>query len=126
MDIGGLAQEAGALGNNTVFLTDHPAASTWGLNLGNTANLVVFDDAINRYWQGTRYGSTTSTTGAMATSPVLSGTNSLHVAATSATYGESIMWGTRGANFHSGDIILRFSVYPVRIDPGSGVDVSVS
>ena len=33
---------------------------------------------------------------------------------------------TRGPNFRSGDIILKFSVYPTRIDPGSGVYVSVS
>jgi hypothetical protein len=41
-------------------------------------------------------------------------------------YAETYVWTNRGPNFRSGDIILKFSVYPTRIDPGSGVYVSAS
>jgi hypothetical protein len=125
-DLGLVAQQATTLGYNAIFLTDHAAGSTWALGLGNTAYHVAFDDALNGYWTTTRFGSTTATSGSLAGSPVYSGTSSLHIAASSNTYGESIAWGNRAANFRSGDIILHFSVYPTRIDAGSGLDVSIS
>jgi hypothetical protein len=41
-------------------------------------------------------------------------------------YGETYVWTNRGPNFRSGDIILKVSIYPTRIDPGSGVYISAS
>ncbi|MEO8285683.1 MAG: hypothetical protein ABI670_04560 [Chloroflexota bacterium] len=125
-DVGLLAQAGTALGYNAIFLSDHAAGSTWPLGIGNLSTHVVFDDVVNGYWNLSRYGSTTSATGALATSPVLSGTNSLHLAVTSNTYGESLAWGNRGPNFRSGNTVLHVSIYPTRVDPGSGLDVSVS
>src|SRR3954447_12225051 len=67
-----------------------------------------------------------STTNEIASMPVNTGSQSLHLAATNSQYGESFVWLKRGPNLHSGDISLKFSVNPTRIDPNSGLYVSVS
>jgi hypothetical protein len=59
---------------------------------------------------------------------VHAGTNSLHLAVTSSstTNGRTFVYAKREASLLSGDVTLDFGVYPVRIDAGTGVDVSVS
>ena len=123
-DIGILGQSAKDQGYDFILVTDHNNASSFQIN-NLTANHMVFEDDYTR-WTSATYGLLSSTTNALATTPVNSGAKSLHLKATSSSYGEAFVWTKRGPNFRSGDIILKFSVYPVRLDPGSGVYVSVS
>src|SRR5688572_17033920 len=123
-DLGIMSQSAKAQGYNALFLTDHNLASSFPIS-SITANNLVFEDSYTRWTTGS-YGTSTSPINALATTPVKTGTKSLHLASTASGYGERYVWSTRGPNFRSGDIILKFSVYPTRIDPGSGVYVSVS
>jgi hypothetical protein len=123
-DIGIHAQAAQAQGYDAIFLTDHNGASTFQIN-NLTANHMAFEDAYTRWETGT-YGAISSTTNALVTTPVNSGTKSLRLKSTSNTSGETYVWTKRGPNFRSGDIILKVSIYPTRIDLNSGVYVSVS
>lgn len=121
----GIISQAKSLGYNALFITDHDGASTFQIS-GITANNVTFDDALGSRWTDYTYGSFSSSTNALATSPVSQGTNSLHLAASSTSTGDTGLWVKRGPNFRSGDAILNVSIYPTRIDPNSGVYVSVS
>src|SRR5687767_8360803 len=123
-DLGIMSQAAKAQGYNALFLTDHNLASSFPIS-SITANNLVFEDSYTRWTTG-MYGSSTSAINALATAPVNTGTNSLHLASTASGSAERFVWSSRGPNFRSGDIILKFSVYPTRIDPGSGVYASVS
>ncbi|MDQ1375346.1 MAG: hypothetical protein QOJ09_2684, partial [Actinomycetota bacterium] len=67
-----------------------------------------------------------STTNEVVSMPTNTGTSSLHLAATNSAYGESFSYLKRGPNLHSGNINLKFSVNPTRIDAGSGMYVSLS
>ncbi|MEY2581865.1 MAG: cellulose 1,4-beta-cellobiosidase, partial [Ilumatobacteraceae bacterium] len=123
-DIGIHAQAAKAQGYNALFLTDHDGGSSFLIN-NMTANHRLFEDKYTN-WTASTFGTQSSSTNVLATSPVASGTASLHLASTSATYGETGVWSTRGSNFRSGDIILKVKIYPTRIDANSGVYVSAS
>jgi len=123
-DLGIMSQSAKSLGYSALFLTDHNLASSFPIS-SLTANYMVFEDTYRR-WTSATYGSLTSTTNVLATTPIHTGTNSLKLASSASGSGETLVWTTRGPNFRSGDIILKFSVYPTRIDPGSGVYVSAS
>ncbi len=123
-DIGIHSQAAQAQGYDALFLTDHNGGSSFQVN-NLTANHMAFEDTYTRWELGT-YGSLSSTTNALATTPFHTGTQSLHLKSTSNTSGETYVWTKRGPNFRSGDIILRVSIYPTRIDNGSGVYVSAS
>ncbi|HEY9526959.1 MAG TPA: DNRLRE domain-containing protein, partial [Anaerolineales bacterium] len=123
-DLGILSQSAKSLGYNALFLTDHNLASDFPIS-SLTANFTMFEDSYTRWNTGT-YGSTTSAINSLAGTPINSGTKSLHLASSASGSGETYIWNNRGPNFRSGDIILKFSVYPTRIDPGSGVYVSAS
>jgi chitodextrinase len=123
-DIGIHSQAAQSQGYDAIFLTDHNGASSFQIN-NLTANHMAFEDRYTRWEVGT-YGTLSSTTNALASSPLNTGTNSLRLASTSSTSGETYVWTKRGPNLRSGDIILRVSIYPTRIDPGSGAYVSVS
>ncbi len=123
-DLGIMSQAAKSLGYNALFLTDHNLASSFPIS-SLTANNMVFEDSYRRWTPGT-YGSLISTTNVLATVPVNTGTNSLQLASSSSGYGETYVWASRGPNFRSGDIILKFSVYPTQINTGSGVYVSAS
>src|SRR5215207_3008710 len=122
-DLGILSQAAKGSGYNAIFVTDHNLASDFPAN--GVANHAPFEDTYFHWFLGT-YGSLSSTTNELASSPVNTGTKSMHLASTSTSSGETHSWMLRGPNFRSGDIILKFSVYPTRIDPGSGVYVSAS
>ena len=126
-DLGVMSNAAKAQGLNAVFLTDHGAGSNQPI-ANAIVNHIAFDDAFN-YWKTATYGTLTSTAPPTLGTPppgAASGSTSLHLTASSAGYGESITWYKRGPNLRSGDLILRFSVYPVRIDPGSGAYVSLA
>ena len=123
-DLGIVSNAAKSQGYNAIFLTDHNLGSSFPIS-SLTANYMVFEDSYKR-WETQEYGSPTSFINALATAPVNSGTNSLHLASTASAYAETYAWTSRGPNFRSGDIILKFSVYPTQLDAGSGVYVSAS
>ena len=123
-DLGILSQSAKSQGYNAIFLTDHNLGSSFPIS-SLTANYMIFEDTYRR-WNTGSYGSPTSTTNVLATSRINTGTKSLQLASTATGSGETHVWTNRGPNFRSGDIILKFSVYPTRIDTGSGVYVSAS
>jgi hypothetical protein len=126
-DIGVISQAARARGYDAIFLTDHTATSNSEIG-GVVANNVTLDENDFQNWTSRAFGTLTSFTDAEATTPVNTGAKSLHLAATTGAgaYGEQHRWYKRGANLRSGDEILKFSVYPTRIDPGTGLYVSVS
>jgi hypothetical protein len=127
-DVGIVATAAKSLGYDALFLTDHTATSNAAIG-GVVANHVVLDESADIGNFSIRsYGSPTSTTPfTTVSSPVSAGTSAFQVSSTSgASYGEQQAWYKRGPNLRSGDIILKFSVYPTRIDPGTGLYVSVS
>jgi len=121
----GIISKATNEGYNALFLTDHDAASGYQMNAG-TANHLTFDDAYAYPWSSGTYGTATSITNELVATPVSTGTKSLHLASASSGYAESYEWAVRGPNLRSGSIILKVSIYPTRIDPGSGLYVSVS
>jgi hypothetical protein len=123
-DLGIISQSAKVQGYNALFLTDHNLASDFPIN-SLTANYMVFEDSYTR-WTSERYGTAIATTNTLATTPINTGTKSLHLASSASSYAETFVWTNRGPNFRSGDIILKFSVYPTRIDPGSGVYVAAA
>ncbi|RPI94887.1 MAG: DNRLRE domain-containing protein [Chloroflexi bacterium] len=124
VDIGIHAQAAQAQGYDALFLSDHNGGSSFQIN-GLTANHMVFEDTYTRWDMGT-YGTLSATTNALASTPVNTGTQSLHLASSSSSTGETYVWTARGPNLRSGNIILKVSIYPTRIDAGSGVYVSAS
>jgi hypothetical protein len=123
-DLGIISQSAKSLGYSALFLTDHNLGSSFPIS-SLTANNMVFEDSYTR-WTSATYGSPSPMANALATVPVNTGTKSLRLASTASGSAESFVWTNRGPNFRSGDIILKVSIYPTRIDPGSGVYVSAS
>src|SRR5215211_3092340 len=124
VDIGIHSQAAIENGYDAIFLTDHNGGSSFQIN-NLTANHMIFDDSYTRWDVGT-YGTLSATTNALVTTPVKTGIQSLHLRSSSAGVAETYIWTKRGPNLRSGDIILNVSIYPTRIDPGSGLYVSVS
>jgi hypothetical protein len=112
---------------NAVFITDHDRLNSFSIQ-GANGNYVDYRDALSGRWLPKTLGSVSASTNAVVTSPVHSGTNSLHLAVTSSstTNGRTLVYAKRGSNLLSGAVTLDFWVYPVRIGSGSGVDVSVS
>ena len=125
-DLGILSQTAKQQGYNALFLTDHNGASDFQITTWK-ANDVNFEDA-TEHWTNATFGSLASSTAEISTARANTGTASLRLRATgtASNSGERFYYEKRGPNFRSGDIILKVSVFPVRIDPGSGVYVSVS
>ncbi|MFL5759066.1 MAG: hypothetical protein ACJ789_04965 [Thermomicrobiales bacterium] len=123
-DLGIMSQTAKNHGYNALFLTDHNLAGDFPISKF-VANHIAFDDAYN-YWTPATGGSLSSTTNALDTTTVNTGTQSLHLKSSSSTFGETFIWEKRGPSFTSSKIVLKFSVYPKRIDPGSGVGVSIA
>jgi hypothetical protein len=126
-DLGVDAAVDKSLGYNAVFVTDHDRLSSFSIQ-GANGNYIDYHDALTGRWLQNTLGAASSSTNAVVTSPVHSGTSSLHLAVTSgsAANGRTFVYARRGANLRSGDVILDFWVDPVRIDAGAGVDVSVS
>jgi hypothetical protein len=122
-DLGILSNNAKAAGYNAIFATDHNLASDFPAN--GVANQVPFEDSYLHLFTGT-YGTLNSTANELVSIPVNTGSKSLHLASTSTGSAETYTWAVRGPNFRSGDIILKVSIYPTRIDAGSGVYVSAS
>ena len=124
VDIGIHSQMAIQNGYDAIFLTDHNGASSFQIN-NLTANYMAFEDTYTRWDLGT-YGSLSATSNELVTSPVKTGTNSLHLRSSSSGSAETYIWTKRGPNLRSGNIILDVWIYPTRIDPGSGLYVSAS
>jgi hypothetical protein len=124
VDIGIHSKLAIENGYDALFLTDHNGGSSFQIN-NLTANYMAFEDSYTRWDLGT-YGSLSATTNQLASTPVNSGTQSLRLKSSSSGSGETYIWTKRGPNLRSGDIMLNVSIYPTRIDPGSGLYVSVS
>ena len=125
-DLGVISSSAKANGYNAIFLTDHNLGSNFPIS-GMTANHMFFEDSYRR-WTTATTGALSASTNQLVTSPVASGTSSLHLASTSSTAGETFVWTKRGPNFRTGtsDAILRFNVYPTQLDAGSGLYVSAA
>ncbi len=119
-----IAQNAKAIGINAVMLGDHNLASSFPVS-SVTANNVPMDDALSRWYSGT-FGSLSTSTNALVTAPVHTGTKALHLAASSVRAGEVYERAKRGSNFRSGNDVITFSLYPTRLDPGSGLYISAS
>ncbi|MFL5909819.1 MAG: Ig-like domain-containing protein [Gaiellaceae bacterium] len=127
-DVGIIANAARAAGYDALFLTDHTATGNAAIG-GVVANHVVLDESADLGQFSIRpYGSYTGTAVNAVTSPVNTGTSAFEITSTAggAGYGEEMLWYKRGPNLRSGDIILKFSVYPTRIDAGSGLYASMS
>ncbi len=124
-DSGIISNAAKGYGYNAIFLTDHQAGSNFAISTV-VANHVQFDDSLGTKWSQDTYGSLTSTTDQLVSSPVRRGSYSLHLASTSNGSGETLIDLKRGPNLRSGNLILKFSVYPKRIDANAGAYVSVS
>ena len=124
VDIGIHSQQAIANGYDAIFLTDHNGGSSFQIN-NLTANHMIFDDAYTRWDLGT-YGTLSATSNELVSTPVKTGTQSLHLRSSSTGTAETYIWTKRGPNLRSGNIILHVSIYPTRIDPGSGLYVSAS
>src|SRR3990172_4742793 len=124
-DVGIIAEAAKAKGYNAIFLTDHQGGSNFPIS-GIIASHVDFDDALGTKWTVQTHGSLSSSANALVSSPVTQGSKSLRLRASSASWGETSIYKKRGPNLRSGDLILAFSVYPTRIDAGTGAYVSVA
>jgi hypothetical protein len=99
-DLGIISSSAKANGFNAIFLTDHNLGSNFPIS-SMTANHMFFEDTYRR-WTTATTGSLSSSTNQLVTSPVASGTSSLHLASTSSTDGETFVWTKRGPNFRTG------------------------
>jgi hypothetical protein len=119
-----MARNAQTDGINALMVGDHNLASSFPVS-GVTANNVTMDEKLNRWYTGS-FGTLTSSTNTLQTTHVNTGTMSLHLASTSSTGGETYERAKRGSNFRSGDDRITFSLYPVRLDPGSGLYISAS
>ena len=120
----GILSQAKAFGYDALFVSDHTGASSFQINQ-LTANTMAFDESYARWESGT-FGALTGAMNELSTTPVNSGQYALHLAAQATTYGESFVTATRGPNLRSGDILLNVSIYPTRIDPGSGLYLSAA
>jgi hypothetical protein len=124
-DIGILSQKAKSKGYDAIFLTDHEAGSNFPISTV-IANHIVFEDDYGSKWVKRTSGSQSATANALVASPVASGTSSMHLLSGSSSSGETFTYIKRGPNLRSGGPVIAFSVYPTRIDAGSGLYVSAS
>ncbi len=124
VDLGILSQAAKTYGYNALFLTDHNQASSFPIN-NFTANFMQFNDSYTR-WDIETFGSPSSSTNELVTSPVDAGTASLHLKSSSSAYAESFVYTKRGPNFRAGDITLDVAIYPTQLDTDSSIYISVS
>lgn len=124
-DPGIVAANAKAQGLDAVFLTDHDRQASFQIQ-GANGNILTFSNSLSGRWKAKALGSLSSSSAGTVSSPVHSGTGSLHVQATSSSSGRSMVYGKRAPSLRAGGVILDFWVLPQRIDSGSGVDVSVA
>jgi len=124
-DLGIISEAAKAKGYNAMFITDHQAASNFAIGTV-VANHVVFEDDYGTKWSKDTDGSLSTTVNELVTSPIVSGSKSLHLKSSSASSGQTFVDIKRGPNLRSGDLILKVSIYPKQISSGSSVFVSAS
>lgn len=128
VDLGIIAQNMRSLGYNAILVTDHDRGSDFQIQ-GATANRLTVPDPYpaSPPWEAPRnIGTLSTSTNAFVTTPVHSGTQSLRLAASSSSMGETMLYDKRGPNLRSGAIILDFWVNPASIGAGSGVYASAS
>jgi len=125
IDYGVMSNAYKARGYNAVFATDHQGASSFAIG-SDSAYSFRFDDVLSARWKSHTEGSPTASTNALVTSPVRTGSKSLHLKTSAGAFAETSQYRERGANLRSGTVTLDFSVYPTRIDANSGVYVSVA
>src|SRR3954454_2868188 len=89
-DMGIISQAAKSLGYNAQFITDHQAGSNFPISTV-VANHVVFDDDLGSKWDPDFFGSPTIPLAELASTPVRSGTASLHVKAAATSSGEGFV-----------------------------------
>ncbi|HEY9529537.1 MAG TPA: hypothetical protein VIR02_20775, partial [Anaerolineales bacterium] len=123
VDLGILSQNAKNAGYQALFVTDHNLGSEFPAH--GIAYNRPFEDTYAKWNKGI-YNSPVPTINELASTPVNTGTKSMHLVSTSSGSAETHTWGIRGPNFRSGEITLSFSVYPTQITAGSGAYVSVS
>ena len=124
-DLGVTTAKARAAGYNAVFLTDHDRAESFQIQ-GANGNYTSFTDALSGRWTAKSAGTLSSFANSAASSPVHSGTGSLHVGAASTSSGQSFVYANRAPALRAGAVTLDFWVYPQQISGNAGVDVSVS
>jgi hypothetical protein len=124
-DSGIIADAAKGYGFNAVFLTDHQAGNFSPIG-GVIASHVSFEDdsGANRQWEDVPKTPSATATAGLSQEHVLNGTNSYQSSVTGT--GEAFGSIKRGPSLRSGQITLRFSVFPTRVDPGGGLYVSAS
>lgn len=124
-DPGVVAAKAKAQNYNAVFLTDHDRQASFQIQ-GANGNILTFSNTLSGRWTAKTSGSLSSSSATAVSTPVHSGSGSLHVQAASSSSGRSMLYGKRAPSLRAGVVTLDFWVLPQRIDAGSGVDVSVA
>jgi hypothetical protein len=124
-DIGLAAAQARSAGYNAVFFTDHDRAASFQVQ-GANGNYLSYSDTLSGRFTAKTRGSLTSQAASTVSSPVHSGSASLHLKATSSTSGQSFVYANRGPSLRVGTALIDFWVYPEQIATNSGVDVSVA
>jgi hypothetical protein len=115
-------------GYNAAFITDHDRMASFQIQGANGNFIAYTDDDLTppSRWLSKTVG-TGATSPAAVSSPVHSGTRSLHLAATATSAPvRSFVYAKRGVGFRSGAITLDFWSYPTTVDSGSGLDVSLA
>src|SRR3954469_270398 len=131
-DIGVDAAKAKAANYNAIFLTDHDRGSGFQI-VGDNGNKISVPEQLNLNWTSKLLPSNlpSGSSGILptaVTSPVHSGTYSIHFKATAATATtvRSMTYNPRGMGLRSGAITLDFWAYPVTTGGSGGLDVSVA
>jgi chitodextrinase len=125
-DLGVISAKAQAAGYNAVFLTDHDRAASFSIDHAN-GNYLDLTDTLGTRWTQRNKGTLSGFANSIVSSPVHSGTGSLHVNAASSSTGQSFVYARRGRTpLRAGTITLDFWVYPQQISGNAGVDVSVA
>src|SRR3989475_7557904 len=129
-DLGILTQAAKNAGYNAIFLTDHNLGSNFPVS-GLTANYMLLDEPTGtffRRWTPATYGSLSSSTDDVVTSPVFSVTHSLLLSTPSRTGSEKILLTKRGPQFKSETRAVKpqVSIYSVPLCAPSNPFVSTN
>ena len=99
-DLGVISAKAQAAGYNAVFLTDHDRAASFQIQ-GANGNYLSFADGLSGRWTAKNVGTLSSSANSTVSSPVHTGTGSLHVKAESASSGQSFVYASRGPSLRA-------------------------
>src|SRR4051794_32154721 len=108
-DLGIISAAGKARGYNAMFVTDHQAGSNLATSTVIANHISFDDDVLGDKWDPDFFGAPSVHIAELATTPVKTGTKSLHVKATApSAFGESYVMLKRGPSLRSGDLILKF------------------